>query len=138
MLSSSVIMCWINDERIGRYFREDAPEAASSVHRNRSMSGTRMDGVCETPGISSITGVGAGNSAKNLTSYRYRSPGAPIDGKIATSKCNAVVGGIIEPRLAIIDFNQLTRGGLDLATGKNRAKVERHSPQRHSYNPPRR
>ncbi|XP_043281391.1 cytosolic carboxypeptidase 6 isoform X2 [Venturia canescens] len=129
---------------IHEYFREDAPEAASGVYGNRSMSGTRMDGGGAATGtgsfgVSSGAGVGIAPGGKNQASHRYPSPGATFDGKVTTSRCNLVVDVVAEPRLAIIDFNQLTRGGLDLATGKNRAKVERHrSPQRHACNPARR
>ncbi|KAK0086156.1 hypothetical protein PV325_003694 [Microctonus aethiopoides] len=118
---------------IHEYFTEDAVELPSGS-RYRSMSGTRMN---VGPGTGS--GIGMGNG-KNPSSYRYRSPGAPIPSHLDT-KSNIVMmttttttaittGHSIEPHLAIIDFNQLTRGGLDMATGKNRSKVARKSPER--------
>ncbi|XP_051164200.1 cytosolic carboxypeptidase 6 isoform X1 [Leptopilina boulardi] len=114
---------------IHEYFRE-MPVAEP---RYRSMSGTRMNvGV---PGTGSGAGIGTGTSGgggRNL-SYRFRSPGAPLVGKIAEPRRST------EPKLTIIDFNQLTKGGLDLATGKNRAKiVRRASPRRLLSRRPRR
>lgn len=111
--------------KICRYLTENAPELPSGS-RYRSMSGTRMN---IGPGTGSAIGTGSGMNP----SYRYRSPGAPV---VAT-KSNVLMittttGHPAEPRLAIIDFNQLTRGGLDLATGKNRAKVMRKSPECYS------
>ncbi|KAK1136183.1 hypothetical protein K0M31_000748 [Melipona bicolor] len=106
----------LNDEIhivvIGRYFQEETEMAASGGYR--SMSGTRMSQLRGT-GTGSGTGVGG---CRNR-SYRFRSPGAPLDRVQALSRHPA------EPRLTIIDFNQLTRGGLELATSKNRAKVAR-------------
>lgn len=96
---------------IVRYFQEETEMAASGGYR--SMSGTRMSQL--GTGIGSGTGVGG---CRNR-SYRFRSPGAPLDRVQALSRHPA------EPRLTIIDFNQLTRGGLELATSKNRAKVAR-------------
>lgn len=79
----------------------------------RSMSGTRMSQ------LGTGTGSGTGVGGCRNRSYRFRSPGAPLDRVQALSRHPA------EPRLTIIDFNQLTRGGLELATSKNRAKVTR-------------
>ncbi|XP_066588987.1 cytosolic carboxypeptidase 6 [Prorops nasuta] len=102
---------------IHEYFQEDAEPAKIQY---RSMSGTRMS----QPGAGSGTaGVGTGGDRK-LGSYRFRSPGAPLD------KVQALMRRPAEPRLTIIDFNQLTRGGLDLATNKNRPKVARRHLKR--------
>ena len=95
----------------GRYFQEETEMAASGGCR--SMSGTRMSQL----GTGTGSGTGVGGCRKR--SYRFRSPGAPLDRVQALSRHPA------EPRLTIIDFNQLTRGGLELATSKNRAKVAR-------------
>lgn len=71
-------------------------------------------------GIASETGTtGVGGS------YRFRSPGAPLDRVQALTTGRPSVAA--EPRLTIIDFNQLTRGGLELATSRNRATVARRS-----------
>lgn len=76
------------------------------------------------------TASAIGTTSGKNQSYRYRSPGA---GPVDATKSNVLMmtqGHHVEPRLAIIDFNQLTRGGLDRATGKNRAKIPRKSPDR--------
>ncbi|XP_076245217.1 cytosolic carboxypeptidase 6 [Calliopsis andreniformis] len=96
---------------IHEYFHEETEVAASGGCR--SMSGTRMSQL--GTGTGSGTGVGEGRNR----SYRFRSPGAPLD------RAQALPRRTVEPRLTIIDFNQLTRGGLELATNKNRAKVAR-------------
>lgn len=85
------------------------------------MSGTRMNN-------GTVSGFGT-VSVKN-PSHRYRSPGAII---VDTTKSilSETMNMGHEPRLAIIDFNQLTRGGLDIATGKNRAKIPSRSPERY-------
>ncbi|CAD6204805.1 GSCOCG00002990001-RA-CDS [Cotesia congregata] len=108
---------------IHEYFKEDMPELPTGS-RYRSMSGTRMN-----LGAGTASAIGT-TSVKN-PSYRYRSPGA---GPLDAGKSNGLLmmQGHAEPRLAIIDFNQLTRGGLDRATGKNRAKIPRKSPDRFS------
>lgn len=79
------------------------------------MSGTRMSQL--GTGSGSGTGVGEGRNR----SYRFRSPGAPLD------RAQPLTTRSVEPQLTIIDFNQLTRGGLELATSKNRAKVARRA-----------
>lgn len=113
---------------ICRYFRE-MPVAEP---RYRSMSGTRMNVGVPGTGSGAGIGTGTGGGGRNL-SYRFRSPGAPLVGKIAEPRRST------EPKLTIIDFNQLTKGGLDLATGKNRAKVVRRaSPRRLLSRRPRR
>ncbi|XP_006622667.1 cytosolic carboxypeptidase 6 [Apis dorsata] len=96
---------------IHEYFQEETEMAASGGCR--SMSGTRMSQ------LGTGTGSGTGVGGCRNRSYRFRSPGAPLDRVQALSRHPA------EPRLTIIDFNQLTRGGLELATSKNRAKVAR-------------
>ncbi|XP_015599714.1 cytosolic carboxypeptidase 6 isoform X2 [Cephus cinctus] len=114
---------------IHEYFREEVTDTSSGT-RYRSMSGTRMNvgtGTGAGTGIGSGSGTGTGGG-RNL-SYRFRSPGAPVDRKALSTPAT-------EPRLTIIDFNQLTRGGLDLATGKNKAKIPHRSP--HRYAKPRR
>lgn len=100
--------------RIVRYFREEAEPLPSS--RYRSMSGTRM-GQQPGTGIASETGTGVGGGCRGR-SYRFRSPGAPLEKVQALTERPAA-----EPRLTIIDFNQLTRGGLELAATKNRSTV---------------
>ncbi|XP_063980792.1 cytosolic carboxypeptidase 6 isoform X2 [Diachasmimorpha longicaudata] len=102
---------------IHEYFTEDVLELPN-VSRHRSISGTRTN---VGPGTASVFGTGS----EKYPSYRYRSPGAP-------TKPATMITTDQEPRLAIIDFNQLTRGGLDLATGKNRAKLPRRSPDRYT------
>ncbi|KYQ55267.1 hypothetical protein ALC60_05892 [Trachymyrmex zeteki] len=67
-------------------------------------------------GIASETGTGVGGGCKS-PSHRFRSPGAPLD------RVQTLTGRPAEPRLTIIDFNQLTRGGLELAANKNRPTV---------------
>ncbi|XP_046745556.1 cytosolic carboxypeptidase 6 [Diprion similis] len=100
-----------------RYLREEVAQALSRT-RYRSMSGTRMN-----------AGPGTATGAGGLPRYaRFRSPGAPVVGSAITPT---------EPRLTIVDFNQLTRGGLELAMGKNKCKISNRSPQRYSK-PPRR
>ncbi|KAL6266793.1 hypothetical protein P5V15_003625 [Pogonomyrmex californicus] len=99
---------------IYEYFREE-PEPLPSA-RYRSMSGTRM-GQQPGTGITSETGTGVGGGCKSR-SYRFRSPGAPLD-RVQTLTGRPAA----EPRLTIIDFNQLTRGGLELAANKNKPTV---------------
>ncbi|KAL0119285.1 hypothetical protein PUN28_009693 [Cardiocondyla obscurior] len=99
---------------IYEYFREECEPVPSA--RYRSMSGTRM-GQQPGTGIASETGTGVGGGCKS-PSYRFRSPGAPLD-RVQTLTGRPAA----EPRLTIIDFNQLTRGGLELATNKNRPTV---------------
>ncbi|XP_017877006.1 cytosolic carboxypeptidase 6 isoform X2 [Ceratina calcarata] len=96
---------------IHEYFEEDAEVTTNGGYR--SMSGTRMSQL--KTGTGSGTGVGG---CRNR-SYRFRSPGAPLDRVQPLSRHPT------EPRLTIIDFNQLTRGSLELATSRNRAKVAR-------------
>ncbi|KAG5314162.1 CBPC6 carboxypeptidase, partial [Acromyrmex insinuator] len=98
---------------IYEYFREK-PEQLPSA-RYRSMSSTRM-GQQPGTGIASETGTGVGGGCKS-PSHRFRSPGAPLD------RVQTLTGRPAEPRLTIIDFNQLTRGGLELAANKNRPTV---------------
>lgn len=109
--------------RIVRYFREEAAEPLPSA-RYRSMSGTRM-GQPGT-GIASETGT-TGVGGCRSRSYRFRSPGAPLDRVQALTTGRPAATAASEPRLTIIDFNQLTRGGLELATSRNRATVARRS-----------
>ncbi|XP_076668212.1 uncharacterized protein LOC143368891 [Andrena cerasifolii] len=101
---------------IQEYFQEETERPASGGCR--SMSGTRMSQL----GTGSGSGTGVGGCRNR--SYRFRSPGAPLDRACALTRRPA------EPRLTIIDFNQLTRGGLELATSKNRAKVARRTAKR--------
>ncbi|XP_032686255.1 cytosolic carboxypeptidase 6 isoform X2 [Odontomachus brunneus] len=110
---------------IYEYFREEAAEPLPSA-RYRSMSGTRM-GQPGT-GIASETGT-TGVGGCRSRSYRFRSPGAPLDRvqSLTTGRSAAAATVAAEPRLTIIDFNQLTRGGLELATSRNRATVPRRS-----------
>ncbi|XP_029050884.1 cytosolic carboxypeptidase 6 isoform X1 [Osmia bicornis bicornis] len=98
---------------IHEYFQEETELPVSGGCR--SMSGTRMSQL----GTGSGSGTGTGVGGCRNRSYRFRSPGAPIVRVQPLSRHPA------EPRLTIIDFNQLTRGGLELATSKNRAKVAR-------------
>lgn len=102
---------------IDRYFQEETELPVSGGCR--SMSGTRMSqlGTGSGSGSGTVTGTGVGGCRNR--SYRFRSPGAPVVRVQPLSRHPA------EPRLTIIDFNQLTRGGLELATSKNRAKVAR-------------
>jgi len=66
--------------------------------------------------IASETGTGIGGGCRS-PSYRFRSPGALFD------RVQTLTERPAEPRLTIIDFNQLTRGGLELAANKNRPTV---------------
>lgn len=107
-----------------RYFREDPNwvEPSEQVqHRYRSMSGTRGTNFASD----AASGVaGKFNGAEFPLPHRPR-PRATIDNcqgeppppPRTTSKIKQ------QPKLTIIDFNQLTRGGLELATGKNRLEV---------------
>lgn len=85
----------------GRYFRVEASAAGAEEEEEpvagpaaRSMSGSRA-GVAGAP-------------------RRLRSPPPGHQELPATAQENK------EPSLTIIDFNQLTRGGLDLATGRSK------------------
>nr|XP_050851356.1 cytosolic carboxypeptidase 6 [Vespula vulgaris] len=105
------------------YFREDTEPLPSA--RYRSMSGTRMSRaeIAIGTGTESGIGIGSGSGTTGVDecryqSYRFRSPGAPLD------RVQAPTRRPTEPRLTIIDFNQLTRGGLELAMSKN--KTNRH------------
>ncbi|XP_011302716.1 cytosolic carboxypeptidase 6 [Fopius arisanus] len=103
---------------IHEYFTEDTLDLPGGS-RYRSMSGTRMN-----PGPGTVSAFGT--TSEKYQSSRHRSPGAP------TKPAPTVITRDQEPRLAIIDFNQLTRGGLELATGKNRGKMPRRSPDRYT------
>ncbi|XP_044014103.1 cytosolic carboxypeptidase 6 [Aphidius gifuensis] len=100
---------------IHEYFADDIGDV-SLESRYRSMSGTRMNNICDN-----LFGM---INDKN-TSHRYRSPGAIVD--TTKKNLNGTIDVRHEPRLAIIDFNQLTRGGIDIATSKNRAKIPKKS-----------
>lgn len=98
-----------------RYFADDIG-VVSLEPRYRSMSGTRMNNTSDNL---------FGMINDKTTSHRYRSPGAIVD--TTKKNLNGTIDVRHEPRLAIIDFNQLTRGGIDIATSKNRAKIPKKS-----------